>query len=82
MQWLIHTATDNKYGVYREKRKLLWDAVENSALMDGKTKKGIFFSKTQFCTLLYIRRFSRSSQNVILDILGKNIKSNIYKQNH
>ena len=82
MQWLIHTATDNKYGVYREKRKLLWDAVENSALMDRKTKKGIHFSKTKFSALLYIRRFSRSSQNVILDILGKNIKSNIYKQNH
>ena len=52
MQWLIHTATDNKYGVYREKRKLLWDAVENSALMDGKTKKRIYFSKTKFYALL------------------------------
>ena len=78
MQWLIHTATDNKYGVYREKRKLLWDTVENSAQMDGKTKKRIFSQRHNFahcCILedsadlpkmLYLTFWERTSNRICI----------------
>lgn len=39
MQELTHVATGNTNGVYREKRKLSWDAVDNTALVERQQRE-------------------------------------------